>query len=323
MEHPVTSDRPAASDAAIVFVADGDYAAFALHAAAQIAALHSARDFDICLCGTVPPAPLPDSLSHLGIRLCGIATGGRFDGLRLDEGRTDIVYLRLALPEAFARDYRRVLYLDADIFVERGDFAALLRADLHGHALAAVRDNSQWRTPNRRPEQFRRLGLPAAPYFNAGVMLMDLPAWRAAAITDRAVSLGEANRERMIRHDQNLLNAVLQGDWAELHPAWNWQYTRASNLLSEMVGPNLLHFIGPEKPWSHKGGRLPLRFHDAFARFTAAHFGRSPDAAGIAPSKNRDWLRKSLWKQTLSVGRMCDYLDRFDGDLDILGGAAR
>ena len=33
---------------------------------------------------------------------------------------------------------------------------------------AAVRDNIQWRTPRRRPEQFRRLGLPAAPYFNSG-----------------------------------------------------------------------------------------------------------------------------------------------------------
>ena len=31
--------------------------------------------------------------------------------------------------------------------------------------------------------------------------------------------------------DQSLLNLVLRGDWAELAPAWNWQYTRASMLF--------------------------------------------------------------------------------------------
>ncbi len=310
------ASRPAAHDRAIVFAADGAYARYALHAASQIAALAPERGFDIVLCG-LELQDIPPSLERLGVRSVALDPGGRLGGLRLDDGRTVVVYLRLLLPEAFAAEYRRLLYLDADIFVERGDFAALLGADLGSRALAAVRDNMQWRTPTRRPEQFRRLGLPAAPYFNAGVMLIDAARWRSAGITEAAVELGRRERDRMIRHDQNLLNAVLRGDWAEMHPAWNWQYTRASNLLAGMVDPNVLHFIGPRKPWAPRSGQFPPRLSRSFAEFDAAHFGIAPPEA-LPPHRNRRWLRKSLWRHWTGLGPTCDLLDRFETDLTIL-----
>jgi hypothetical protein len=308
--------QPARHDRAVVFAADGAYARYALHAAAQIAALHPERDFDIVLCG-LERAAIPDGLAHLGVRSVALDPGDRLEGLRLDEGRTVVVYLRLLLAEAFARDYARLLYLDADIFVERGDFSALLSAELGARALAAVRDNMQWRRPGRRPEQFRRLGLPAAPYFNAGVMLIDAAAWRGARITERAVELGRRERARMIRHDQNLLNAVLQGDWAEMHPAWNWQYTRASNLFAGMMDPCILHFIGPRKPWAADAAQFPPRLARSFAAFDAAQFGLAL-AGDPPPRPDRRWLRKSLWRHWTGLGPTCDLLDRFEDELTIL-----
>ena len=65
--------------------------------------------------------------------------------------------------------------------MQGGDFAALLGVDLGARVLGAVRDNMQWRTPSRRPEQFRRLRLPASPYFNAGVLLIDVERFNAAS----------------------------------------------------------------------------------------------------------------------------------------------
>jgi hypothetical protein len=310
---------PARSDRAVVFACDGTYARFALLAADQIARAHPGRDFDICLCSdqdlTVPPG-----LAHHGIRVVRVATEGIFEGLRLDPGRTDVVYLRLALPAAFAAEYRRLLYMDADVFVQGGDFAGLLGLDLGGRVLGAVRDNTQWRAPGRRPEQFRRLGLPAAPYFNAGVLLIDVGAFNDSGLLERCVAFGRTHRDRMIRHDQNLLNGTLQGDWAELSPAWNWQYTRASMLFEAMETAHVIHFIGPKKPWSHKGGAVPLKFRRAYREFFAAHFPEAPPIGddGLAPHQNRDYLRRMLMRHLLAVGRFCDHLDRFPSDLTVL-----
>ncbi len=45
-----------------------------------------------------------------------IETGGVLSGLPVDARRTEAVYLRLAPPAAFAGQYRRLLYLDSDVF---------------------------------------------------------------------------------------------------------------------------------------------------------------------------------------------------------------
>ena len=305
------SDRPAAHADAVAFAADGAYARFALAAAARIARLHPERAFDICLCYQGTPPAVPPSLDWIGVRLCEVATPGTFDGLRLDPGRAQVVYLRLALPQAFQGDYRRLLYLDADIAVKGGDFAWLLRTELLGHPIAAVRDNSQWRAPRRRPAQFRRLGLPSAPYFNAGVMLIDVPAWNAADILARSVAFGRTHRDRLRRHDQNLLNAVLMGGWAELHPAWNWQHTRATALFEPFADAHIVHFIGPKKPWSDRPGLHPPAYRRAFAAFLAEHFPEAPPVPE-APSLLADGsLRAPLWRHLLATGPMAAYLGRF------------
>jgi lipopolysaccharide biosynthesis glycosyltransferase len=204
--------------------------------------------------------------------------------------------------------------------VQGGDLPALLALDLGGHALAAVRDNIQWRTPGRRPEQFRRLGLPAAPYFNSGVLLIDVAAFNDADLLGRCLALAAANPGRMQGHDQNLLNGVLHGDWAELAPTWNWQYTRASMLFEAMEPANIVHFIGAKKPWSHAGGALPLRFRRAYREFFAAHFPGEPAVGpdGPEPHRNRRYLRSMLLRHLLSLGSMADYLDRFETDLSVI-----
>lgn len=314
------SSKPAASDHAIVFACDGNYLGFALHAAEQIARLAPARDFDICICSAGADPAVKPALADRNIRTCRVDTGDIFRGLYVDARRTDAAYLRLALPAAFAGQYRRLLYLDADIFVQRGDFAALLRLGLGGHAVAAVRDNSQWRTPTRRPDQFRLEGLANAPYFNSGVLLIDVEAWTAGNVLERCLAFGARSRGGMKRLDQDLLNCVLHGDWAELSPAWNWQYTWASRLFEAMEDANIVHFIGPRKPWNHDGGEFPLRFRRAYRAFLAAHLQDAPPIGpdGVPPHRNRRFLRRMLVKHLLSTGKLCDYLDRFEDDLSIV-----
>jgi hypothetical protein len=313
----VRSDRAATARRAVVFAVDDGYLPFALFAAERIAALHPDRDFDICLCSDGPLAP-PPRFAALGLRVLEVSAPGAFSGLRLDPGKTEVVYLRLALPEALAADYDRLLYLDADIFVQGGDFAGLLGVDLGGKAVGAVRDNTQWRTPSRRPEQFRRLGLASAPYFNAGVLLIDVARWRESGVMERCVAFGRANKAQMIRHDQNLLNGVLQGDFAELSPVWNWQYTWASSLTEAMVVPNIVHFIGRKKPWKQGGDQLSPRYRRAFRDFLKATFPeRAVPDDGPATGARAGYVRKLLLKHFIAAGSMARYLARFPDELTV------
>ncbi|MCE6960041.1 glycosyltransferase [Cereibacter sphaeroides] len=315
----VEASRPARFRQAVIFCCNAGYLPYALHAADQIDRLTPDRAFDFCICHGEEPLSIPESLSALDVRLIRIDTGGVFSGLRLDPRRTHDVYLRLALPEALAADYDRILYLDSDIFVQGGDFAALLGLDLGTRPLGAIRDNIQWRTPTRRAEQFRRLGLPAAPYFNAGVLLMDVRRYNEMDLLRRCVDLGRREAHRMIRHDQNLYNAVLQGDWAELSPMWNWQYSWAARLFEAMRYPHIVHFIGTLKPWADRHGQYSPRFARSFDAFIARHFPERPRieiSRGLSP--DAPMMRKMLVKHFLSGRSLARYLDRFPTDMTVI-----
>lgn len=310
---------PARSDTAVVFACDGRYLPYALFAADRLAALDPARGFDICICALGEDLAVPASLAPLRLRVGRVETGGALAGLRVDARRSEAAYLRLALPAAFAGSYRRLLYLDADVFPQGGDWRALLGLDLGGRAIGAVRDNLQWRAPHRRPKQLRALGLGAAPYLNSGLLLIDVPAFIGQRVFERCLALAAARPEAMVGLDQELLNAVLHGDWAELSPRWNWQYTRATMLFEAMETAHLVHFIGAKKPWGHKGGALPPKFRDAYNAFFAAHLPElvSPGAA-LPPHGNPNYLRGVLWRHLIAVGRMSAYLSRFPSDLTVL-----
>ncbi len=316
----VSASAPARHRKAIFFCCDQNYLVFATHAAAQIAALHPDRDFDICICYGERPVTIPKSLEFLNIRLCHVQTGDLFQGLRLDPGKSHDVYLRLALPQAFSADYDRILYLDSDIFVQGGNFSALMDVDIAPHPIAAVRDNTQWRTPGRRPKQFKTLGLPSAPYFNAGVILMDVQRYNAQGLLQKCLELGKAKAEIMIRHDQNLYNSVLQGDWAEISPMWNWQFTWSSLVFAMQIEPHLVHFIGKTKPWKDPKGELSPRFAAAMKIFADAHFPDlnvfQPNGGPLAPNSAK--MRKVLLKHLLSATKTQRYLGRFADDLDVI-----
>lgn len=315
-----TASGPAGSDQAVVFACDRHYLPYALFAAARLAALHPARRFDICLCSLDADLAVPASLSGLGLRVCRIDTGGLLSGLRCDARRTEAAYLRLALPAALGTDYRRLLYLDSDVFPQGGDWEALLGLDLGGRAIGAVRDNLQWRNPGRRPEVFRKLGLGAAPYFNSGLLLIDVAAFGRQQVLERCLAFAAAHGDRLVGLDQELLNAVLHGDWAELSPLWNWQYTRSSMLFEAMETAHLVHFIGGKKPWTHTGGALPPKFRAAYAAFLERHLpDAAPGQAALPVHRNRRYLWSMLFRHLRGAGRTCAYLERFPTDLTVLG----
>lgn len=297
--------------AAVVMALNAAYAPFAATLAAGIAARHPGRDFDICLCAQ-DDLNLPAGLADLGLRTIRIPGANPYAGGPHQSRHGAETWLRLLLPDLLAAEYDRLLYLDSDILCMGAGIGRLLRADLGGHWLGAVRDNTQWRTPARRNPEFRAAGRPALPYFNAGVLLIDVPAWQKAEIGAAALRLFGDRGAILTRHDQSLLNLLADGRWAELSPVWNWQYTWSSRFFADLAEPRLVHFIGPRKPWKDSARALPARFRAPYAAM-AAHFPDSGalsgvDAEGIAwPPEIGRMLLKHWW----SAARMRAYLARF------------
>jgi len=315
MQPSKTTSRPAQSSKAVVFCVDEAYLPFAFFAASQLWHMSDHTDFDIVICAP-EGTRVPDTLSNLNIRLATLATDGLFEGLYVDARRTEAVYHRLALPAVFADEYERLLYLDADVFIHGGQFAALFDVDLRGHAIAAVRDNLQWTKPNRHIADFIKMGIGPEKYFNSGVLLIDVAAYQSQQILESCITYGRDNNDKLRQHDQELLNCVLQGNWAELSPVWNWQQPVRSAYFEVMVPVAITHFIGPRKPWNDAAGLIPPRFTIAFRAFLSRHF---PEIGNIPVSKASEvsatYVVRLTIKNTLRAGKLRSYVRRFPDDM--------
>lgn len=173
-------------------------------------------------------------------------------------------YYKLLLPDRLPSSLARVIWLDCDLLVT-GDIARLWDLDLGGQHALAVRDAvvphvssragvSGWRELNLRPE---------APYFNAGVMVIDLALWRRDRVGERALEYVRQHREGVYFWDQEGLNAVLAGHWGELDERWNRNVSipvrrRDGSHANE---PWIIHFAGNVKPWRYVVHNTP---HDLY-----------------------------------------------------------
>jgi hypothetical protein len=315
----IWQNRPARHRRAVFFCADDRYVPYTLFLAQQIATAHPQRDFDLCIVSAAPLAA-HDLFAQLDMRLV------QMDMAAL-EARANIgariglaTYLRLFMPDLWAGEYDRLLYMDGDVFYQRGDIAALLGADLHGAPVGAVLDTKQWHKPRRPAADIAALGLPHAPYLNGGVLLMDVARFRALGLGGQIVELILQRGHDLIWHDQTALNAVLRGGWAQLPVQWNFQYSHKTMLLSAHFDVCLYHFIGRRKPFYAAYGGFPRRFTAPYRAFLAQHF---PALAPLVPDGTggpRRWRQLALiflfnWGMARGALRM-EQLQT--GDFDIL-----
>jgi len=139
----------------------------------------------------------------------------------------------------------RALYIDADILA-RGDVGRLWDTDLDGKLLGACPDVGH-------PLGHEEIG--RGPYFNAGVLLLDLTRIRGEVQKLKDVAKSMSSSKFV---EQDALNVHFRGAWKSLSLEWNAQglgtyaelqaADRETVKLHEMDNPILVHFTGPVSP---------------------------------------------------------------------------
>ena len=170
-------------------------------------------------------------------------------------------YLRLFIPKFIPQDISKVLYIDSDI-IFKGSITELYNTDISNYATAAIED-----APSNNP---LRLGYdPKFSYFNAGVQLLNLDYLRHIDFTKKALDYIKFNSEKIVLHDQDVMNALLHQHVYFLPIKWNMldcyyikPYRISEKYMSDIKNRQkdavIIHFSGPIKPW-HYGCRHPLK----------------------------------------------------------------
>ncbi len=174
----------------------------------------------------------------------------RFAGFPLLNGSLT-TYYRLLVPEILEVD--RFLYVDADTLCDV-DVTPLRTLDLGNFSVAWVPEAPLSIAIDRAVAQ--QLGnRDDAYYFNAGVMLVDVGAWRAQQNTERALRYLINNHTQF--HDQSALNYILHNRARHLDAQYNCiaNHRPSWMVLRRPYGQigRLVHFLDYPKPWSFLG----------------------------------------------------------------------
>lgn len=165
------------------------------------------------------------------------------------------MYMRLLLPHLLPPEVARVLYLDSDTLCV-GPVDALADVDLAGAVIGAVRDpyTRRFSDNGALPGIIDgRLRLdPRSPYFNSGVLLIDTAAWREAGVTEVALDYIGRHADVARYPDQDALNYALYERWHRLPKCFNYAmpYRLETNMGGNLADARIIHFVGPEKPWT-------------------------------------------------------------------------
>ena len=155
-----------------------------------------------------------------------------------------IIYARLFLGRLLPEGIGRVLYIDADTFV-RNPIEKLFAVDLQGKTIAAVLQPDRMHCIAGTDLRARSAFSMADPYFNSGVMLIDLERYRRIDFAAGLAALPAEERAQFY-YDQDILNFVLRGEFLELDPRWNLQNPEPAH---EAFDPHILHYSSDSRPW--------------------------------------------------------------------------
>ena len=186
----------------------------------------------------------------------------RFD-FEIDTRGFDISAMgRLFAPQVLPGTVKKALYLDCDTIVCQS-IRPLYETGLGDALVGMVMEPTVYR------EMKESIGLGKDdPYYNSGVLLMDLDRWRGEDVLKKLLDFYKSCHGRLFACDQDTINGALKGRIKTLPVKYNYftnyRYFRYSTLctmcaayreigeeayLEARRSPAIIHYLGDERPW--------------------------------------------------------------------------
>lgn len=150
-------------------------------------------------------------------------------------------YFRFFIP-FILKERDRFLYLDADILC-LGEIAELANLKLNKYPAAVVPDVLSFAI-----RQSKAIKLKDERYFNAGVLLINIPEWLEQNISEKALALLSDRSKNLSFLDQDALNLILEDIKKILPNKWNY-ISEAHKNTSLPNNIMILHCASHPKPW--------------------------------------------------------------------------
>ena len=183
-----------------------------------------------------------------------------FDGFDT-KGWNEIVLARLMVGRYLPIDLHRVLYLDGDT-IAVGSLRDLWETPLDDCVIGAAIEA----TVDRK--RIMELGIAGRPYFNAGVLLIDLDKWRSMDAEKAVIECCKQRKDELFANDQDAINISLGSKIKPISLAYNYcnsyefypyktllrlsqgTYFYSKEQFADAVAhPKIIHFLGEERPW--------------------------------------------------------------------------
>lgn len=203
-------------------------------------------------------------------------------------------YLKLFAFDSLPDTVQRIVFLDSDTVVI-DTLKDLEYFDMQNCTIAAVRDclSNYYKRMLGADEE--------TPWYNMGVMLVDLNAWRHKKYTEKIIGLLTVN-PYYVAVDQDILNLCANNDIATLHPKYN--YTPHLHVYSYR---HLEHYFGVNQKVFYSADTVK----DANENPRIVHFERfvgssAWDKNSIHPFKYYflQYLRDSKWNDYIEKNRV-------------------
>ena len=182
------------------------------------------------------------------VDMSGFNYGKRFQPINIPYLSIECYY-RLYSQFVLPGNLDRILWLDSDIIV-KGSLADLYESDFKGAPLIAFSNMDEEKDNDKN---LRRLGLSLVkPYFNSGVLLLNLEYLRKNTTKSAILNFCRDNASRLKFEDQDAFNLLYHDSAFILN---DQRYNCMVNAPQDFSSPDIvekaviIHYAGRQKPW--------------------------------------------------------------------------
>lgn len=185
--------------------------------------------------------------------------GEIFSNWKASKTLTTTAYLRLLIPDLFPTS-EKVLYIDCDTLI-LSNLDELFDANLSNNSIAGVLDDIE---KNNLDHPLNN------NYINSGVLLMNCKNLSRDNFLSKTKYIYENYEDKIIYHDQCLINYYMAGESMLLSERWN-KMIRLNKINSDEwisilnESPKIIHFAGRVKPWMSWSNRAVTAHWLAYA----------------------------------------------------------